>query len=726
MHSAVRKSPSKKAVPTAMRNSRLLALLLIAALVGGYFLFDLDHYLSLGYFKDQQAALSDYVARQPLTATLGFLLIYILSTALSLPGAALLTLVAGALFGLVWGTLVVSFASTIGATLAFLATRFLFRDAVRERFAERLRAIDAGLERDGAFYLCTLRLVPVVPFFLVNLLMGLTPIRTGTFYWVSQLSMLPGTLVYVGAGRELGRIDSLSGIVSPGLLLAFALLAIFPWLARALVDALRAARVYRPWTRPRRFDRNLIVIGGGSAGLVSAYIAATVKAKVTLIEKHKLGGDCLNTGCVPSKALIRAAGLMAEVRRAPAFGINTGPAEVDFAALMARIESVIKAIEPHDSVDRYTALGVECLAGEARITSPWTVSVNGQSLSTRAIIIAAGAAPAIPPIAGLDSVPYLTSDTLWSLRELPRRMVVLGGGPIGCELAQCFARLGTAVTQIELLPQLLAREDPDVAALLQASLEADGVRVLTGHAAKAIEQRAGESCMVCSADGSEVVIPFDTLLVAVGRVPRVAGYGLEELGIAAPRTVETNAYLQTLYPNIYACGDVAGPFQYTHTAAHQAWYATVNALFGRFRRYPVDYSTIPSCTFTDPEVARVGLNEREAQLAGIAHEVTVYGLEDLDRAIAEGSAHGFVKVLTPPGKDRILGATMVGSHATELLAEFTLAMRHGLGLNRIMSTIHAYPTYAEAAKYAAGGWKRAHAPKALLAWVERYHAWERG
>ena len=713
-------------------NFRKLSLVLaLAALTGTFLAFDLGRYLSLDYFKSQQAVIETYRAAHPgLTAGI-FLVVYTTVTALSLPWAAILTLVGGAIFGLLWGTVLVSFASTLGATLAFLAARFVLRDWVRNSFGERLRAFDAGIEREGGFYLFTLRLIPIFPFFVINLAMGLTSIHTWTFYWVSQIGMLAGTLVYVNAGTQLAQIDSLKGILSPGLLASFALLGIFPLIAQKIVAAIKARKVYAKWQKPQRFDRNLVVIGAGSAGLVTAYIAAAVKAKVTLIEQHRMGGDCLNTGCVPSKALIRSAKLLSHIRRSPEFGIRKAEAEFDFAEVMERVQRVIREVAPHDSVERYTGLGVEVIEGTAKITSPWTVAVTTaagtRTLTTRAIVIAAGARPFVPPIPGLEEVGYLTSDTIWHLRELPKRLVVLGGGPIGSELTQTFARLGSQVTQVEMALRILIREDPEVSERVTARFRQEGIRVLVAHQAKRFAVENGEKILIAEHDGADVRIPFDAVLVAVGRVANTAGYGLEELGIpiTRARTVETNEYLQTLYPNIYAAGDVAGPFQFTHTAAHQAWYASVNALFGPFKTFKADYSVIPWSTFVDPEVARVGLNEQEAKAQGIPHEVTVYGIDDLDRAIADGEAHGFVKVLTVPGKDKILGATIVGEHAGDLLAEFVMAMRHGIGLNKILGTIHIYPTLAEANKYAAGVWKKAHAPQKLLAWVERFHAWRR-
>jgi len=715
-----------------MKKYVIVCFILIVA--SAYWAFDLDRYLTLDGIKAGQAQLDNWRTGAPLTAGLGFFILYIAATSLSLPGAALLTLAAGAVFGLLWGVVIVSFASTIGATLAFLVARFILRDSVQSRFGDRLRTLNRGIEQEGAFYLFTLRLVPIFPFFLINLLMGLTPIRTRTFYWVSQVGMLAGTIVYVNAGTRLAQIDSTTGILSPGLMVSFAILGVFPLLGKKIIGWLKRRRVYAKWSRPARFDRNLIVIGGGAAGLVSAYIAAAVKAKVTLIEAGKMGGDCLNYGCVPSKALIKSAKLAHHIRHGEDYGLESVEPSLSFRKVMARVHRVIATVEPHDSIERYTSLGVEVLSGYARLVDPWTVEIqcndgSTQRLTSRAIVIAAGARPFVPPLPGLDDVGYLTSDTLWeafaTLDEPPRRLVVLGGGPIGCELSQAFARLGSQVWQIEMGARILVREDEDVSELAKASLVGDGVHVLTGHKALRCEKEGETKLIVVEHQGQEHRIEFDALICAVGRVARLKGYGLEDIGIPTERTVVTNEYLETLYPHIFAAGDVAGPYQFTHTAAHQAWYAAVNALFGEFRKFRVDYSVIPWTTFIDPEVARVGLNEQEARERGIAVEVTRFGIDDLDRAIADSAAHGFVKVLTVPGKDRILGVTIVGEHAGDLLAEFVLAMKHGLGLQKILATIHTYPTLAEANKYAAGEWKRAHAPKKLLVWLEKYHSWKR-
>jgi pyruvate/2-oxoglutarate dehydrogenase complex dihydrolipoamide dehydrogenase (E3) component/uncharacterized membrane protein YdjX (TVP38/TMEM64 family) len=712
-------------------------LLLIGALVVAvalFFAFDLQRFLTLDEVKQRQDRFAELYARRPLAVVAVFFAIYVAVTAASvLPGAALMTLVAGAIFGVALGTVIVSFASTIGATLAFWLSRHVLRDWVQAHFGARLKEVDKGVEREGAFYLFTLRLVPLFPFFLVNLLMGLTRMKSGTYFVVSQLGMIPGTFVYVNAGTQLARIDSLRGVLSPQIIGSFVLLGFFPLLAKKGVDAFKRRTVYARWAgaRPKRFDRNMIVIGAGAAGLVSSYIAAAVKAKVTLVESHKMGGDCLNYGCVPSKALIRTATLLKQIEQAPLYGVASARAELDFAAVMERVAQVVREVEPHDSAERYRGLGVDVVQGTAKIVDPWTVQIDlgegrTQRLTTRSIVVATGSEPFIPPLPGLADVGYLTSETLWGLRERPARLVVLGGGPIGCELAQAFARLGSQVVQVELAARLLSKEDAEVSDLARRALQADGVEVLLEHEALRCVKDGDRRLLVVTHGGSERRIEFDQLLCAVGRSARLRGFGLEALGIPVGKTVDTNEYLETIYPNILACGDVAGPFQFTHTAAHQAWYAAVNGLFGSLKKFKADYSVIPWATFTSPEVARVGLNEQDAKAQGVAHEVTRYALGELDRAIADSAASGFVKVLTVPKRDKILGVTIVGEHAADLLAEYVLAMKHGIGLKKILGTIHVYPTLAEANKYAAGEWARHHQPVRLLEWVERFHAWRRG
>ena len=707
---------------------KILMVAVIAMLVTAFFYFDLGQFLTLEYLKQQQGEFTAFYRDNQLLTLGSYFAIYVLVTALSLPGAAIMTLAGGALFGVVIGSVIVSFASTLGATLAFLVSRFLLRDYVQNKFKDKLHAINEGVRKDGPFYLFTLRLIPLFPFFLINLLMGLTPIRTVQFFLVSQVGMLPGTIVYINAGAQIGAIESLGDILSLELLLSFALLGIFPLVAKKVIEYMNHRKYIKHYVKPLRYDFNLVVIGGGSAGLVTAYIASAVKARVALIEKHKMGGDCLNTGCVPSKALIRSAKILNYMKRAKEFGFQQVKVSYKFADVMERVQKVIKKIEPHDSVERYTKLGVSCIEGDARIITPYEVRVNGRTYTTRNIVIATGARPMIPDIQGLDKVDYYTSDTIWNMRERPGRMVVLGGGPIGSELAQSFQRLGAQVTIVERNKSILSREDEEVCAMVMESFKRDGVDILCAHQCQRVELRDGEKVMVCEHEGREVAVPFDQLLIALGRTPNVSGFGLEELQVQLNQrgNVETDEFLRTNFPNIYACGDVAGPYQFTHTASHQAWYASVNALFSPLKKFRVNYSVIPWATYTDPEVARVGLNEKEAQQQGIEYEVTTYGVDDLDRAIADSEDHGLVKVLTVPGKDKILGVTIVGSHAGDLIAEFVSAMTHGLGLNKILGTIHIYPTLAEMNKYVAGNWKKNHKPERLLAWVERFHQWRRG
>ena len=726
--SRVRATLSPRLVPI----SRILILVLATVVVACFFYFDVDSIFTLDYIQQRYTDAREFVRAQPIEAAASFFIVYLLIAALSLPGAALLSLLGGGLFGLVWGTIIVSFASTLGATAAFLLSRYLFRDAVSRRFAKQMATINRGIDADGAFYLFTLRLIPVFPFFVINLLMGLTSIATLTFLLVSQIGMLPATLVFVNAGKQLAQLDSLGAVLSPALLMSFVLLGLFPLLAKSLVGRMKRYKALRGYAKPRKFDRNLIVIGAGSAGLVAAYIAAATKASVTLIEKHRMGGDCLNTGCIPSKALLRSAKAAHHARHNTEFGLAQSDVEVSFAEVMARVRRVIEQVAPHDSIERYTKLGVECLRGDARIHDPYRVEVDGRVLTTRNIVVAAGASPLVPPIPGLSDVDYLTSDTLWDLRELPAKLLVLGGGPIGCELGQAFARLGSDVTLLEMAPRLLLREDETVSAAVQDALENDGVNVALHHRATKFYRRDVQQFVACEVSSSpganKIELSFDVLIVALGRRANTSGYGLEELGITLSEdgTIATDAFLATNIPTIYACGDVAGPYQFTHTASHQAWYATINSLFGSLKRFTANYSAVPWCTFTDPEVARVGLNETEAQAQGIGYELTEFDIQDLDRALADGVATGCVRVLTPPGKDRILGVSIVGEQAGDLIAEFVLAMTHGLGLKKILSTIHIYPTLAEANKFAAGAWQREHAPEFLLRLAARFHRARRG
>lgn len=713
---------------TSRQLLRVAIAALFATAIAAFFLLDLQQYFHLEVLREQRDNLLAFTEANLALMLAAYMGLYILMAALSVPGAAVMTLAGGALFGVVTGTIAVSFASTIGATLVFLAARFLFHDAVQRRFGKRMAVINRGVEKDGAFYLLALRLVPVFPFWAINLVMALTPIRTWTYFWVSQLGMLPATIVYVNAGTQLARVDSVGDVLSPQLIGAFALLGLLPLLLKWILSVLERRRAYRGHRKPKRFDYNLVVIGAGAAGLVSSYIGATVRARVALIEKNRMGGDCLNTGCVPSKALIQTARVMADARDCKRYGIRRMDAEIDFGEVMANLRGAIARIEPHDSVERYQAMGVDVIKDEARLVSPWEVEVGDRRITARAIVLATGAEPFIPAVDGLDEIDYLTSETLWNLDQLPDRLLIMGGGPIGCELAQAFTRLGSKVTLVEQAERLLPREDREASGLLEEHLIAEGVTIATGTRASRAERDGQGGRLVCVTESGETRFEFDQLLVAVGRKPRTAGYGLEELGVelTGQDSIDTDGFQRTRFPNIYVCGDAAGPYQFTHVAAHQAWSAAVNALISPWWSFRTDYRVIPMVTFTDPEIARVGLNEEEAKIKGIDYELTSYSLEELDRAIADGANYGQVRILTVPGRDHILGATIIARHAGEMLPELVLAMKHNLGLNKLLGTIHAYPTWNEANKYAAGEWKKANKPERVLRWAERYFRWTRG
>lgn len=707
--------------------TKILVLITIIALLALYRFLGLSEYLTFENLKSQKDFLQNYVNKNLFQSLIIYFLVYVVSVAVGLPGASILTLAGGAIFGLIFGTILVSFASTIGATLNFLLSRYFFQDFVKKKFPKQMEEINKGIQKDGAFYLFTLRMIPLFPFFLINLLMGLTNISVWKFFFVSQIGMLLGTIVYVNAGTQLANIDSIQKIFSPELILSFSALGILPTLTKKIIDFIRETRLLRKYKKPKKFDYNLAVIGAGSAGLVCAYIASTIRAKVALIEKHKMGGDCLNYGCVPSKALISSAKRFHQVKSASFYGIHVDSYKLNFSDVMRRVQEVIQKIEPHDSIERYTKLGVDCILGNAKILSPYEVEIDSKIITARNIIIASGAEPLIPQLEGIENVQYLTSENLWSLKTLPKKLVVLGGGAIGCELAQAFSRLGSKVTILEMTSFLLNREDEFVSKFLLEKFTKEGIEVLTNTKAQKFIVKGNKKYIQCVKDENVIDVEFEEVIFALGRKPRTSGFGLEELEIPInPNgTIQANEYLQTIYPNIYACGDVVGPYQFTHVASHQAWYATINALFRPFKKFKVNYNVIPYVIFTDPEIARVGLNEKEAQAQGIEYEVTTFPFDDLDRSIAETELEGKVQVITPKGKDKILGVTIIGANAGELLAEFTQAMKHGIGLGKILGTIHPYPTRSEVAKYVAGAWKKAHAPQKALAFLEKFHAWRR-
>ena len=702
----------------------------------GFFIFRQDildtlAQLNLQSLKDNYASLKIYFNNRPFQSSLVYVAIYILVTALSLPGAVILTLAGGAIFGLWWGIILVSFSSTLGATAAFLLTRFFFRNYIRSRFGDKLTTINEGIKKDGAFYLFTLRLAPIFPFFVINVLMALTALKTWTFYWVSQLGMLLGTVIYVNAGTQLATLNSTGDILSIDLIISLCVVGLLPITAKLFIGLIRRKRIYAKWTRPKQFDYNLIVIGGGAAGLVSSYIGAAVNARVALIEKHKMGGDCLNTGCVPSKALIKTAQFLEQARQSKKLGLDKAEIHYEYSDIIKRVQKIIKKIEPHDSRERYTELGVECMQGAATITSPWSVTVDGtngqQEISARSIIVAAGASPVVPHLPNIDQIQYVTSDTIWDMKDLPKKLTVIGGGAIGCELAQAFKRLGSEVILIESENRILIKEDSKVTEIIENQLTDEGVTVLTRHRAKGFIKEKGTQVLVCDSPNGEVRLTFDVILFAIGRRANINGYGLETIDAISDEDIilPTNDFLETRYPNIYACGDVTGRMQFTHAAAHQAWHAVVNSLFGTFKKFPIDFSAVPWATFTHPEIARVGVNEEEARMTNLPYEITTYGIDDLDRAITDSEDRGFIRVLTQPGSDKIIGVTIVCEGASEIISEFVLAMKYKLGLNKILATTHIYPTFSEANKYVAGEWKRKNKPERLLRILKIFHQMRR-
>ncbi|MGV6825383.1 MAG: FAD-dependent oxidoreductase [bacterium] len=706
--------------------SKILLLGLLVVIVGVAWVAPGD-LLTLEQLKAWREQLQGYYADQPELTMLSFVAVYVVVTALSIPGAAVLTMAGGAIFGLGMGLVLNSISATIGATLAFLISRYLLRDWVTQKFPGQLGSINRGIEREGGFYLFALRLVPIFPFFLINLLFGLTTMKTLTYMLVSWAGMLAGAAVYTNAGLQLAQIDSAGDILSADLVGAFILLGLLPLLSRHLVQFLRARRVYKGWRKPEGYDYNLVVIGGGAAGLVAAYAGASMRAKVALIEQDRMGGDCLNTGCVPSKALLHLAGLRAKSARAAELGLATGVSSPRLESMMDHVVEAIESIAPHDSRERYESLGVEVISGSATIVSPWEVSVGDRQLTTRAMVVATGASPWIPPIKGIEDIAYLTTETVWSLSQLPEHLTIIGGGAVGCELAQAFRRLGARVTIIEMASGLMGQADSDVAEAVFETLVADGVEVMTSCVPVSI--RSGDApVLFCNQMGKELALPVDQLLVAVGRRPLLDGLEGEgmELGRDESGSLRSDEYLATAYPNIFAAGDVTSGAQLTHAAGSQGWTAAVNALTQGLWRSRADASVMPQVLYTEPEVATVGATSRQLDAEGVSYEVTKYDLADLDRAITDRSGNGFVKILTAKGNDRILGAAIVAPRAGEMIMEYVLAMKHGLGLRKLLATIRPYPSYADAGKLAAGLWQKEHLPIALLEWLQRFNRFRRG
>lgn len=717
---------SAQSLATRRRLVKLVVVLFLVVTVSILLWYLPKEILTLEYLQSHFQSLRTHVDNNPWESLIIFFSSYVFLIALSFPGASLLTILAGGLFGLGKGLIVVSLASTIGATLAFLVSRYLLQDFFSKKFSEQFSKINREFEHNGTMYLLTLRLIPVFPFFLINLLMGLTTISSVRYFFISMLGMLPGTFVYVYAGLSFSKIQSVRDILSPDILLSFVLLGILPYIGKGIVTYLKNRKIYSQYNRPAKFDYNMIVIGGGSAGLVAAYIGSAVKAKVALVEKHQMGGDCLNTGCVPSKSLIKSSKIISLQKKAREYGLKKIDVDFEFRAVMERVQKIITQVAPHDSRERYTKLGVECFTGVAEIISPWEVKIGGKIYTTKFITVATGAGPLIPKIAGIEKNTVLTSDTIWSLRELPQKLLVVGGGAIGVELAQCFRRMGSEVYIVEGGEFLLGREDHMTSLEIKKALQEEGIQLLLNHTV--VEFKAGSIIVRDNVNNKVLELSFDQVLMATGRSPNTTGFGLEKLGIKinADKTIWVDEYMQTSIPNIFASGDVAGPYQFTHAASHQSWYVAVNSLFGVLKKFKVDYRVLPKCTYTDPEVASVGLMERDLLKEQVDFDETIYHLDDLDRAIIDGETKGFVRVFTKKGSDKILGATIVSSQASLMILEIVTAMKYNLGLNKILGTIHAYPGMGEANKYAAGVWKRAQTSKKVLVFLEKFHTWRRG
>ena len=680
--------------------------MIIALIIFGMTYFDISSYLTFSELKQRQSELQSLVNNNAFTAAAIFFLSYVIATSVSLPGAFIFTLAGGALFGLVQGTILVSFASTIGALFAYLVARYFLHDFVQNKFSDRLKLVNQKIDEEGVFYLLFLRLVPVFPFFIVNLVMALTTIRAFTFYWASQLGMFPATLIYVNAGTQIAKISSPNDIASPSLIFAFVLLGILPFLTKIIMSRLKIRRVYKNFTKPSSFEYNTIVVGGGSAGLVAAYTTSTLQGKVALVEKHQMGGDCLNTGCVPSKSILRSAKFVADLKDFASYGLSDAKYELEFNNIMARVHDKIATIEPKDSIARYTELGVECEQGDATIISPWQVTVNGKTLTAKNIIIATGATPALPNITDLDTIPYYTTDTIWSLTALPKKLLIIGAGPIGCELGQAFARLGANVSIINNQATILPNEDEEAAKLVETSLLKDNIHLLNNFNTDKFINDFDNYSLVGSKDDAITTISFTHLLIATGRKANIEGLDALNLEIDQQGRIVTNDTLQTMYPNVYACGDVTSSMQYTHSASHQAWYAAFNALFHPIKKFKCSLDNIPRAVFTDPEITSIGISEKQAIEQGIDHQVTTFPMDDIDRAITDNATIGFIKVITPANNDKILGVCIVGEHTSELIAEFVLAKNNGLGLNKILKTVHIYPTRSEINRMVAGKWRR--------------------
>lgn len=726
--------------------------------------------LALKYFHVQDLLKSalDWIGKLGPWGPVIFVGLYVVATVLFVPGS-LLTLGAGAVFGVALGSVCVSISATLGATAAFLVGRYLARDAIARKIEkhEKFATIDRAVADEGWKIVLLTRLSPVFPFTLLNYAFGLTRVKLSHYVLASWIGMIPGTVMYVYLGSLVnvgaGHRQRTTGewvLYGVGLLATVTVTVFVTRLARRALakkigstetvqsskeimsvpsapvlvrpadahNARLVSNVHPPdWQNPSPAPcYNLVVIGAGTAGLVTAAGAAGLGAKVALVEKSLLGGDCLNVGCVPSKAVIRSGRAVFDAKEAGPFGVRVGkPVEIDFSAVMERMRKLRADLSPHDSAQRFANLGVDVFLGEARFASPDTVEVAGQTLRFKRAVIATGARAVEPPILGLAEAGYLTNETVFNLTQRPARLAVIGGGPIGCELAQAFQRLGSQVSLLHKNAHLLDREDMEAAALVQKAFIREGVALHLNATITRVERSAGGKLVYYEAQGKEETLAVDEILAGAGRAPNIEGLNLEAAGVRYDRRkgVLVNDCLQTSNPHIYGAGDVCLAWKFTHAADFSARIVIQNALF--LGRKKASTLTMPWCTYTDPEIAHVGLYERDARERGVEVDTYVREFKEVDRAVLDGEEDGFVKFHVKKGHDEILGATIVARHAGEMISEISVAMAARIGLGKLASVIHPYPTQAEALRQCGDAYNRTRLTPTVKKWMGRWLAWQR-
>jgi pyruvate/2-oxoglutarate dehydrogenase complex dihydrolipoamide dehydrogenase (E3) component/uncharacterized membrane protein YdjX (TVP38/TMEM64 family) len=747
-----------------MKTSKAILLFVtIAAVVTGFLFLPLREWFV--YFESYVKSLG----------TLGPVLVavvYVLCTVAFVPASAL-TIGSGTLFGLKTGFIVVIIGANLGALCSFLLARSFLRQKVATWAAgnAKFRALDQAIGRQDFKMVLLTRLTPVFPFVLLNYFLGLTAVRTGAYVLANLIGMLPAMFlfVYIGAATR----DALAGDTADfyqqvfkylGLAATIALLVVMTRIARkALREAEQAEEGsvvlgkprldgrYQPmpfdkmilegdihdrillgnchppgWVNPTPSRKyNLVVLGGGTAGLVSAAGAAALGAKVALIERNLMGGDCLNVGCVPSKSLIRASRAWHEVLGGTRFGVSlAGEPKIDFAAVMARMRKLRADISEHDSVERFSKLGVEVFIDNGRFAGPNAIEVDGAKLQFDRAVIASGARAAVPTLPGLEESGFYTNETIFTLTELPRRVAVIGAGPMGCELAQSFQRFGSEVSLLTHGGEILPKEDGDAAAIVRRQMEEDGVRIVTGAELERVSATGSGKKLNLSVGDRKAEIECDAILVCIGRTPNLENLGLEEAGVRyTARGVEVDARLRTTNPRIFAAGDICSRFKFTHAADAMARIVIANALF--MARRKVTDLVIPWCTYTDPEIAHVGYYEKDARVARFDVATITQPLHDVDRAILDGETEGFARVHYDKKTGRILGGTIVARHAGEMIGELTVAMAAKQSVGVLSSTVHPYPTQAEALRKIGDAYMRTKLTPLVKKLFARWLAWRR-